>query len=284
MTDEQRLIAGRYQITGLMQRLGETDYYAALDNRTSRPVTLRIINTAEQGAVGAGLEHLAADKLRRKMEHETRLLHRLHHPGLLTLLDWGFDAPLYYHVYPAFAFHNLAQALARYGRMPHGQVVTVARQAAATLAGLHESGIVHCDISAQTLLLLDGQVRIIEFSIANHAAPEHVAPGDPPYMSPEAVTGAKPAPARDVWALGVTLYYALVGELPFGAVEAPRQEGVLRLFHRILHEEPPPVPALVPDVPPAFADLIMRMLQKDPAQRPTSMQQVLAALDTLGSA
>lgn len=251
----------KYYITDLMHDLGETQYYAAIDAEADTPITLRVIDTSRQGAVGIGLEHLAADKLRRKMENEAKLLDKLDHPGLLKPLDVGFDPPYYYHVYAPFKFVNLRMR----GRMSLDELRPIAVDAAKTLHYLHELNVVHCDVSAETLLLVDHQVKLIEFTIANHDQFESVAPGNPPYMSPEAVMGAPLAPARDAWGLGVTLYYVLSGELPFGDIELPREVGAPRLFQKIMTQSPPPLT----DVPDAWIALIDDLLEKDPAKRLT---------------
>lgn len=270
----KKQIANRYQISQHLHRLGETDYYAANDTMTQTPVTLRVIDTSEVGAVGIGLEDFAPDKLRRKMDNEQRLLEQLKDPGLLTILAVGFDDPLYYHVYPAFVFHNLQMHIQQHGRVQNA--VAYIRQAAQTLENLHQNRIIHCDISAETLLLLNERVKIVEFTIANHDPVDGMAPGDPPYMSPEAITGTKPAPPRDIWALGVTLYYALSGKLPFGELELPREVGAPRLFQKIMQDTPPP---LTDDIaPPHISALIDGMLAKDPTQRPT-IAAIIAELD-----
>ena len=101
------LLGGRYTITGMTFPHTEVTYYAAHDRVTDQPVIARVIDTSQAGMVGTGLEHLSADKLRRKMENEVKLLSTLHHAGLLDLLDHGFDSPYYYHIYPSSSFCTL---------------------------------------------------------------------------------------------------------------------------------------------------------------------------------
>jgi eukaryotic-like serine/threonine-protein kinase len=276
-----QVIARRYQITRYLHRVGESDYYAAVDTTTQTPVTLRTINVAEVGAVGAGLEHLAADKMKRKMENEKPLLVKLVHPGLLPLIDVGFAALLYYHVYPAFDFENLHMRLAQRGCIPFRELIPILIDVADTMSFLHGIGIIHCDITPHTILLVENRAKIIEFVIANHDSPEGVAPGSPPYMSPEAIQGAKPAPTHDTWSLGVTMYYALSGVLPFGDLGIPRHEHVPRLFRAILTTNPKPITDAVNDLPPALIALIDGLLQKDPQARISSMQHVKTTLEGL---
>lgn len=278
---QKQLLGGRYKILDHLQRVGESDYYSAVDTQGHQRVILRTMDASEIGAVGSGLEHLAADKLRRKIEHEAKLLDQLNMPGVLKLLDYGFDTPISYYVYPAFDFDSLALMIAREGRLPVSDAVAYMRQAAEILSALHARNIIHCDISAETLLVVDGRINVAEFSIANHDIQDGTAPGDPPYMSPEAIQGAIPTPARDIWALGVTLYYALTGLLPFGSIEAPRPEGVPKLFQRIMSETPVPISTHQPQVPAKLAALIDAMLAKDATARPVSMADVAARLSAL---
>nr|MDQ2995635.1 hypothetical protein [Chloroflexota bacterium] len=95
---QKTLIINRYQLNQRMKSIPEANYYSATDMAINKPVTVRTIDISTIGAVGIGLEHLAADKLRLKMENEKTIiqtLHHLAHPSLLTILDDGFDAPLY---------------------------------------------------------------------------------------------------------------------------------------------------------------------------------------------
>ena len=275
---QHKHIANRYQITKHMRYVGETHYYDAIDTITQTPVTLRTINISENGAVGIGLDHLAADKLRRKMENEQQIIDKLNHPGLLQLIDYGFDDPFYYHIYPVFVFDSLQMQIERLERIPVWDMLNYMLHITDTLGALHDMGIVHCDISAENILILDKRIKIIEFTIANYDQHANVVSGNPPYMSPEAIRGVKPAVARDIWSLGVTLYYALTGVLPFGDISTPRHEGVPQLFQKILQETPVPMTHIVAELPLVLDTLIHKMLAKDPDKRISNMQNVNAEI------
>jgi serine/threonine-protein kinase len=278
MSMESPLIAGRYQVTKQMARLGEAEFFAAVDTTNRRAVTLRTMNVNELGTVGVGVEHMAAVKIKRKVENEMRVVGQLDVPGLLALLDHGFDDPIYYQVYPPFVFNNLQMEIERRGRIPLAETLDYMVEIATTLAALHGIGIIHCDLSADNILLLDGHARIIDLSSANQEEIQGAVPGNPPYMSPEAIGGAKPSATRDCWALGVTMVYALTGELPFGAIEPPPQTGVPRLLQRILRQAPKPLAGSGVDLPPRLITLINNLLEKEPQKRIGDMRQVAAAL------
>jgi serine/threonine-protein kinase len=273
----RQLLANRYHLDSHMQHVSEADYYAATDIITTQPVTVRTIDVSTLGAVGIGLEHLAKDKLRRKVENEAKIVERLRHfrhPNLLKILADGFEDPIYYQAYPPFRFENLHARIAQ--ELSMREALAYIFQAADVLAFLHRNGIVHCDISADNLVVIEHQVKVIEFSIANFGPAEGIA-GNPFYMSPEAITGHAPTPARDVWALGVTLVYALTGELPFGSVNMPLPDAVPLLFHAILSAPPS---LNTPHLPHPLKLMIHQMLEKEPDKR-LGMQQVAAGLASL---
>jgi eukaryotic-like serine/threonine-protein kinase len=269
-----QLLANRYQLNRHMQHVSEADYYAATDIITSQPVTVRTIDISTLGAVGIGLEHVAKDKLRRKVENEAKIVERLRqlsHPNLLKILADGFENPIYYHIYPPFRFENLQTRMAQ--ELPMMDALAYISQAADVMAFLHRNGIVHCDISADNLVVIEDKIKVIEFSIANFR-PAEGNPGNPFYMSPESITGSAPKPARDVWALGVTLVYALTGELPFGSFNMPMRDGVPLLFQAIL-STPPSLKTR--HLPQQLNLMIHQMLEKDSDKRP-GMQQVAEGL------
>lgn len=279
---QSRILANRYQLNRHMQHISEADYYAATDMVANQPVTVRTIDISTEGAVGIGLEHLAKDKLRRKVENEAKIVERLRqlsHPNLLTIQADGFEDPIYYHIYSPFQFDNLQARITQglpmseYARI---EALAYISQAADVLAFLHRNGIIHCDISADNLAIIENKIAVIEFSIANFQLAEG-SPGNPFYMSPESIIGSAPKPARDVWALGVTLAYALTGELPFGSIQTPMPDGVPFLFQTILST--PPSLRTQP-LPKQLNLLIHQMLEKDPDNRP-GMQQVAEDLASL---
>lgn len=267
------LLDGRYHITGVTFPHTEVTYYSAHDRVADHPVLVRVIDTSQAGMVGTGLEHLSADKLRRKMENEVKLLSTLRHAGLLDLLDHGFDAPYYYHVYPHTDFQTLKHHIDRHGRLPVTEALRAVGGAADTLATLHSHGLFHGDIMPEHILWDGAQAKLIEFAITNYEAEAGSIPGTPAYLSPEAVTGAPPAAPRDVWALGVTLAYALTGKLVFGEA---RPAQVPALFGHILQA----APDLGDDLPPAVRELLDSMLIKDLSAR-ASLDSVRATLTHL---
>ncbi len=146
---------------------------------------------------------------------------------------------------------------------------------AGTLADVHAAGVVHRDVKEANILMreADGQPVLVDFGAAAYEGARRLTmqlpPGTPEYRSPEALRFARQwegepypfGPADDLWALGVTLYWLLTRELPFGDRTGP---GLVRF---ILEETPPAPWELNPRVPPALGALCLRMLEKDPGAR-----------------
>jgi hypothetical protein len=161
------------------------------------------------------------------------------------------------------------------------------------LAELHAGGIVHCDLKpgnigftkqAVVKLLDFGLARVLKDLGATDSAPttDIVLPmatpgiaGTPPYMSPEAARGERPQPSFDLWALGVVLYQALCGRLPFEGRDATS------ILARVTADPPPPIMEWRPDVPHDISAFIERALDRNPARRPSDSAAFAAALREL---
>lgn len=149
-------------------------------------------------------------------------------------------------------------------------------QLTAGLVALHRAGKVHRDIKpANVLCTPDGRVVILDFGITQELHPERSAPpaefsGTPAYMAPEQTTGQAVTAAADWYSVGVLLYEALAGTLPFVGT-APQ------LVRQKLSQEPPPPSRFRPEIPPLLGELSMRLLERDPARRAAS-EQIFAAL------
>jgi serine/threonine protein kinase len=157
------------------------------------------------------------------------------------------------------------------------QVQAWTAQLAEGLQAAHAKGIVHRDIKPDNLLLTPaGGVKIMDFGIARLNGSDLTTTGAVlgtlSYMSPEQILGNKVDHRSDLWSLGVVMYEILAGRPPF------EQQNPAAVMYEILNREPAPVASLRPDTPAPLAVLVGRLLQKDPAQRPDSASEVIAAL------
>jgi serine/threonine protein kinase/Leucine-rich repeat (LRR) protein len=176
----------------------------------------------------------------------------------------------------------LDQFLHSHPKLSIPQILQIARDTAKGLAAAHDKGLIHRDIKPGNLWLDQGnagRVKILDFGLAR-AEKEDVQMtqsgaivGTPAYMAPEQARGNQPIDARaDLFSLGCVLYRLCSGELPF------KSDTTMGMLLAIATEEPPLPTTYAPDLPPELCELIMQLLQKDPAKRPASAKAVITRL------
>jgi serine/threonine protein kinase len=162
-------------------------------------------------------------------------------------------------------------------------VLRVGREIATGLAAAHAQGLVHRDIKPANVWLEEGRghVRIVDFGLARGSDPDAqftqagAVIGTPAYMAPEQASGV-PVDARcDLFSLGAVLYRAATGKAPFGDVNT------LSVLRALATQTPAPPHRIVPSVPRIFSSLVMRLLAKEPAERPQSARDVMEAIEVL---
>ncbi len=166
-------------------------------------------------------------------------------------------------------------------RLPATEAAAIAGQLASALAAAHAAGVVHRDLKPDNVMILpDGRVKLLDFGLAKWVDSPTVtekgfAVGTAAYMAPEQFHGEESGTASDLWALGAVLYEMLAGERPFGG----EKKGMV---HAILHEDPPALRGLRPDVPEALEAIATRSLAKKPEERYPDAASVLAELAAAG--
>ncbi|WCO69182.1 serine/threonine-protein kinase [Iamia majanohamensis] len=246
---------------------------------------------AEQGGLGRRVavklvgETLEGDERERRFVAECRAVGRLSgHPSVVTVHDAGTTAegnP--YLVMEHLPGGSLQDRLRDEGPLPWQEVLMVGVHVADALSAAHDTGILHRDVKPANVLLDEtGAPKLADFGIARLAegtatATGHVL-GTILYTPPEVLSGERPAPTADVWALGALLHTLLAGRSAFQGEEA---EPPAVLIARVLRGEPPDLPA---QVPPALRDMVGRLLAADPADRPQSAAEVARSLQAIQAA
>jgi serine/threonine-protein kinase len=219
-----------------------------------------------------------------RFHKEMMVTAQVEHPNTVRVYDVGNDHGKLYLAMEFLAGPSLREVIERSGRLGVARLVRIARQVANALGAIHAHGIVHRDLKPDNVILLDsfGErdfVKVLDFGIAKvleeqlRLTATGKPIGTPTYMAPEQAMGLAVDPRTDLYTLGVMLYQMASGRVPFDAAMTES----MRLAHA--HEIPRPITSLVPDLPPALAQLIMQLLEKDPAARPATAAEVTARLD-----
>jgi predicted ATPase/DNA-binding SARP family transcriptional activator/pimeloyl-ACP methyl ester carboxylesterase/tRNA A-37 threonylcarbamoyl transferase component Bud32 len=226
---------------------------------------------------------LAADQERvARFIREGETLRQLQHPNIVRMLDAYQRDGQYCIVMEYVPGGTLRQMLEREGALPVTRVLALGLELADALGRAHHLGIIHRDLKPGNVLLAEnGTPRLTDFGAARLERDDvrltrtGALVGSPAYMSPEALHGDALDPRSDIWSLGILLYEMLARRRPFEG------ETLTQVLVRIMTDPTPSLAELRPDVPPALVALIDKMLAKTPAERPSSMRQVAAALEAI---
>jgi tetratricopeptide (TPR) repeat protein len=270
---------GRYRVESRLGAGGMGEVYRALDVDLHRPVALKTLRP-EVALDRANLERFFA---------EARAANVIRHEHIIEYTDMHKAEPggLSYVVMELCEGRTLTRAIRDVGRLPAARAAFILAQVADALEAAHRAGIVHRDLKPDNVFLIrrmgtDDYVKVLDFGVARlrpdltrvEATQSGVIIGTPAYMSPEQCKGEKVTPAADVYALGVIMFQALTGQLPFDGPTMP----MMLVAH--MTSEAPPVHSLAPDVPHALSALVRQALAKHPSERPASMAAMRVAMLT----
>jgi len=259
---------------------GMSRVFVAEDVSLGRRVVVKVLNPA-----------LAATVSVARFQREIMVVAKLNHPNIVPILSAGEVEGLPYFIMPYIEGESLRGRIVR-GPLSLRETVATLKDVTRALAYAHSGGIVHRDIKPDNVLVAGTAAVVTDFGVAKAltaarerglAYPQAGQPitgvgislGTPQYMAPEQAAADPSADHRvDIYALGIIAYEMLVGSPPFHG-RTPQA-----LLAAQLTELPAPLAARRYDVPVALADLIMKCLEKDPADRPRSASEVLQVLDS----
>ncbi|MGH8862874.1 MAG: serine/threonine-protein kinase [Jatrophihabitantaceae bacterium] len=265
------LLATRYRMGRLLGRGGMGSVHEAHDELLDRAVAVKLLEVAQ-----------APESAVQRFRREAQFLAGLAHPNVVTVFDFGTDDDHAWLVMELLAGPTLHELIDTRGPLPVADASGYARQCAGALAAAHAAGITHRDVKpANVMLAGDGTCKLLDLGIARLNGAVTTQPaltqagtilGTVPYLAPEVITGAAPEPPSDMYALGGTVFALLTGHPPF------RGEDMMAAMAQHVHAPAPRPSAERADVPPAFDELVVALLAKDPDQRP-SATDVVARLD-----
>src|SRR5450631_578699 len=251
---------GPYEIVALIGSGGMGEVFRARDSTLKREVAIKVLPA-----------YVAQDPERlRRFEHEAQAAAALNHSNILAVYQFGMHEDAPYLVSELLEGETLRQVLRR-GPLPLRKALDYAVQIAHGLAAAHEKGIIHRDLKPENLFVTkDGGVKILDFGLAKlkqagenqpGATESGVVMGTAGYMSPEQVRGEHVDHRADIFAFGVILYEMLSGKRAFHRATSAET------MTAILNEDPPEIPASMPDTPPALVRLVHRCMEKSSERR-----------------
>lgn len=248
--------------------------YLARDKFLTRKVAVKILHPS-----------LSEDKrFLARFRREAEAAAALNHPHIVSVYDVGNDGDLSYIIMEFVDGLDLKELILRTGPLPLPRITDIGAQVASALQYAHDRGMVHRDIKPHNIMVAaSGLVKVADFGIASLlsevAQPdEALQPGTVQYSAPEQIRNAAVTPRTDIYSLGVVLYEAMTGFLPFPA------ENAAAVAQAQLRDEPVPPSTLHTDVPPAMDRVILRAMAKNPRDRFATAADLASELQAYSSA
>ncbi|MDH3569702.1 MAG: protein kinase [Gemmatimonadota bacterium] len=272
----RQALADRYRIERVLGQGGMATVYRADDLRHQRKVAIKVLRPELAAAVGA-------DRFLR----EIGIAAQLQHTHILTLIDSGDADGFLYYVMPFVEGESLRQKLVRERELPISEAVSILHDVVDALAHAHSHGVVHRDIKPDNVLLSGRHALVVDFGVAKavsqatgrlDATTAGLSLGTPTYMAPEQAAADPRIDHRaDIYAVGVMAYELLTGTPP---ITGDTPQAVLAAQ---VTQSPKPIDEVRPTVPLPLAQLVMRCLEKKPADRWQSAEELLPPLEALAT-
>ncbi len=262
-----RTFNNRYKITERVGLGGMAEVYRAQDNVLDRTVAVKTM-----------LPQYAADPtFTKRFRQEAASAAKLQSPYIVSIYDWGLDDETYYIVMEFLRGTDLKTAIQERGAINQRKAAEIGSQVAQALSVAHAGGVIHRDIKPQNIMIQpDGNIKVMDFGIARagDAGLSQTATvlGTAHYVSPEQAQGKELTGASDIYSLGVVLYEATTGKLPFDGQDA------VSVAVKQVNEVPAAPSTINPNIDPSLEAIIMKALEKDPERRfkdAAEMRQVL---------
>ncbi len=270
------LFANRYEVKEVLGMGGMGVVYRAFDRELREAVAIKTLRPEALGGDGVALE---------RFKQEIRLARKIAHRNVVRTHDLGEVNGLYYLTMEYAEGTSLKQLIATRGPLPVPVTLTIGKQLCRALEVAHEQGVIHRDIKPQNMVVEpSGVLKVMDFGIARLASrttdpgltKEGMSIGTPEYMSPEQLSGKELDARSDLYSAGVVLFECLTRRLPFEAATT------YAVIAKQLEGAPPDPRTLNQDVPEALAQVILRAMAKEPADRYQTAAEMHDALAAIG--
>ena len=264
--DPPTRIGNRYRLEERIGAGAMGAVWLGTDELLNRPVALKELLAAAVRPTAPGVD--GVEESRQRLMREGRIGARLQHPHVISMFDVVIHDERPWLVMEYLPSQSLAAVLSAKGPMDPLEAADVGRQVADGLAAAHLAGVVHRDVKPGNVLIgEDGCVKLTDFGVSRAVDDVQLTrtgliAGTPAFLAPEIARGHEPAAPSDVFALGATLYAAVEGIPPFGL-----DENAYALLHKVATGEVDPPQQAGP-----LAPVLMRLLAKEPEDRPTAAQ------------
>ena len=250
------LLGGRYQVQDKIGAGGMATVYRGLDEVLGRTVAIKTM-----------LPQYANDpSFAARFKQEAQAAAALQSPYIVSVYDWGKDADTYYIVMEYLRGTDLKSGIRKHGALDCKKVAQIGSQIAQALSVAHKHDIIHRDIKPQNIMVQpDGNIKVMDFGIAraknSHLTQDNSVLGTAHYVSPEQTQGKELGPTTDIYSLGIVMYEAATGQVPFQGDDA------ISVALKQVNEQPKPPSQLNPAVDPSLESIILKCMQKNPAAR-----------------
>jgi tetratricopeptide (TPR) repeat protein/tRNA A-37 threonylcarbamoyl transferase component Bud32/TolB-like protein len=269
-------IVSHYEI---LEKLGEGGMgvvYKARDLRLQRFVALKFLSPE----IASNAETIA------RFEIEARSISALNHPHIATIYsmdeaEWGRRFLVLEYLPGGTLRARLKDYRIRQEPFPIREAVKTAMEIAGGLDHAHRAGIVHRDIKPENVMFnVEGVLRITDFGLSKSAHSEELTRagttiGTAAYMAPEQASENNTSPLSDLFSLGILLHELIAGQRPFAG------KSELATMHALVHDPPPPLRTIRPEVPPRLEKILLKLLDKEPERRYQTGESLAADLGDL---
>jgi len=247
----------------MLGRGGMGEVFRAHDLTLGQPVALKFLP-----------ESMIDKSTLERFRNEVRIARRISHPNVCRVYDIGETDNQVFLSMEYVDGEDLSLLLRRIGRLTRDKALAIARKICAGLAAAHDKGVLHRDLKPSNIMIdARGEVRIMDFGLAGLAREiEDVRSGTPAYMAPEQLVGKEVTARSDIYALGLVLYELFTGKPAF---EGNTNDEIVRVRRE---STPHRISNLVRELDPAVKMVILRCLEEEPENRPSSALIVSAAL------